>query len=102
MFGHTNEPFVLTRDVSAVIIPAGEKLHLRKGTSGFITQALGGSFTIYIEGNLFRIAGSDADSIGKECESGRIEVNLLISDTALSLLGSCFRIGNPVQLFLHF
>lgn len=68
MFGHTNEPFVLSRDVSAVIIPAGEKLNLRKGTSGFITQSLGGSFTIYIEGNLFRIAGIDADSLGKEVE----------------------------------
>lgn len=68
MFGHTNEPFVLSRDVTAVIIPAGEKLNLRKGTSGFITQSLGGSFTIYIEGNLFRIAGIDADSLGKEVE----------------------------------
>ncbi|MEC9415317.1 MAG: putative Fe-S cluster assembly protein SufT [Pseudomonadota bacterium] len=68
MFGHTNEPFVLSRDVSAVIIPAGEKLNLRKGTSGFITQSLGGSYTIYIEGNLFRIAGIDADSLGKEIE----------------------------------
>jgi probable FeS assembly SUF system protein SufT len=66
MFGHTNEPFTLSRDVSAVIIPAGESLTLREGTSGFITQSLGGSFTVYIEGNLFRIAGADADAIGKE------------------------------------
>ena len=66
MFGHTNEPFSLSRDVKAVIIPAGEELQLREGTSGFITQALGGSFTIYVEGNLFRIAGADADAIGKE------------------------------------
>ena len=66
MFGHTNEPFSLSRDVRAVIIPAGEELQLRAGTSGFITQALGGSFTIYVEGNLFRIAGADADAIGKE------------------------------------
>jgi len=66
MFGHMNEPFSLSRDVSAVIIPAGESLTLREGTSGFITQALGGSFTIYVEGNLFRIAGADADAIGKE------------------------------------
>ena len=68
MFGHTNEPFILVRDLYAVIIPAGERLLLREGTSGFITQALGGSFTIYIEGNLFRVAGSDADAIGKEIE----------------------------------
>lgn len=66
MFGHTNEPVTLSRDVTAVIIPAGEELLLREGTSGFITQALGGSFTVYVEGNLFRIAGIDADALGKE------------------------------------
>ncbi len=66
MFGPTNEPFSLQRDVPAVIIPAGEELTLRKGTSGFITQSLGGSFTVYVEGNLFRISGFDADALGKE------------------------------------
>ncbi len=66
MFGYTNEPFSLSRDVRAVIIPAGEELQLRAGTNRFITQSLGGSFTVYIEGNLFRIAGSDADALGKE------------------------------------
>ena len=65
MFAH-QEPVVLTRDVRAVIIPMGEELLLREGTSGFITQALGGSFTVYVEGNLFRIAGIDADALGKE------------------------------------
>ena len=68
MFGHTNEPFTLERDVKAVIIPIGETLTLREGTPGFITQALGGSFTVYVEGNLFRIAGADADALGKEPE----------------------------------
>jgi probable FeS assembly SUF system protein SufT len=29
-------------------------------------QSLGDSFTVYIEGNLFRVAGIDADAIGKE------------------------------------
>jgi probable FeS assembly SUF system protein SufT len=66
MFGHTNEPFSLSRDVSAIIIPAGEQVKLREGTSGFITQALGGSFTVYVEGNLFRVSGTDADALGKE------------------------------------
>ena len=66
MFGHTNEPFSLSRDVRVVVIPAGEELQLREGTSGFITQSLGGSFTVYVEGNLFRVAGSDADALGKE------------------------------------
>ena len=66
MFGHTNEPVSLTRDVNAVIIPAGEVVILREGTTGFVTQALGGSFTVYVEGNLFRVAGTDADALGKE------------------------------------
>ena len=66
MFGHTNEPFALSRDVKAIIIPIGETVTLREGTNGFITQALGGSFTVYVEGNLFRIAGFDADALGKE------------------------------------
>ena len=68
MFGHTNEPVSLERDVSAVIIPIGETVTLRQGTVGFITQALGGSYTVYVEGNLFRIAGADADALGKEPE----------------------------------
>jgi len=66
MFGHHNEPFSLARKVNAIIIPAGDAVELPEGTTGFITQALGGSFTIYVEGNLFRVAGADADALGKE------------------------------------
>ncbi len=66
MFGHTNEPFTIARDVTAIIIPIGEPVTLRAGTTGFITQALGGSFTAFVEGNLFRVAGADADALGKE------------------------------------
>jgi probable FeS assembly SUF system protein SufT len=63
---HDNEPFVLSRDVKAVMVPAGIEIELKSGQSGFITQALGGSFTLYMEGNLFRLAGTDADAIGKD------------------------------------
>jgi hypothetical protein len=66
---HDNEPVVITRDVDAVIVPAGVNVKLREGQQGFITQALGGSFTVYVEGNLFRIAGEDADALGKEPEA---------------------------------
>jgi probable FeS assembly SUF system protein SufT len=61
-----NEPVTLTRDVDAIIVPAGMNVKLRQGQQGFITQALGGSFTVYVEGNLFRVAGKDADALGKE------------------------------------
>jgi SUF system NifU family Fe-S assembly protein len=61
-----NEPVTFTRDVDAIIVPAGMNVKLRQGQQGFITQALGGSFTVYVEGNLFRVAGKDADALGKE------------------------------------
>ena len=63
---HANEPFVVNREVRAVVVPAGTEITLQPGQAGFITQALGGSFTVYIDGNLFRIAGADADAIGQE------------------------------------
>jgi len=66
MSSYENEPVTLSRDVEAVIVPAGTTITLKAGLTGFITQALGGSFTLYIEGNLYRIPGSQADAIGKE------------------------------------
>ena len=68
MYRSDNEPVTLTRDVEAIIVPAGMNVKLRQGQQGFITQALGGSFTVYVEGNLFRIAGKDADALGKEAD----------------------------------
>lgn len=66
MHSHDNEPVTLQRDVEAIMVPAGIPVTLREGKTGFITQALGGSFTVYVEGNLFRVAGKDADALGKE------------------------------------
>src|SRR5476651_1306356 len=62
---HESEPIVVQRAVKAFAIPAGVEVNLKVGSVGYITQALGGSFTVYIDGNLFRIAGQDADAIGK-------------------------------------
>ncbi len=64
-YSSTSEPFTLQRDCDAVLVPAGDAVQLPAGQAGYITQALGGSFTVYIEGNLFRIAGADADALGK-------------------------------------
>ena len=65
-FSLNSEPFTLQRDCPAVLVPAGDEVLLPAGQIGYITQALGGSFTIYIEGNLFRVAGKEADALGKE------------------------------------
>jgi probable FeS assembly SUF system protein SufT len=65
-FSLSSEPFTLQRDCEAVMVPVGETVTLPAGQIGYITQALGGSFTVYVEGNLFRIAGQHADALGKE------------------------------------
>jgi probable FeS assembly SUF system protein SufT len=66
MFSHTSQPCTFERDSEAVMIPSGDRVTIPAGTVGYITQALGGSFTVFVDGNLFRIAGFDADAIGKE------------------------------------
>lgn len=62
----SNEVITLERDVIGVLVPQGSKVELPEGQQARITQALGGSFTIYVEGHLFRIDGTDADALGKE------------------------------------
>ena len=65
-----SEPVALTRDVIGTLIPAGTKVELPLGTDATITQALGGSYTIQVEGHLFRIEGKDADALGLEATKG--------------------------------
>lgn len=65
MYSRTSEPVKFERNCAVVMVPSGEPVELPAGSVGYITQALGGSFTVYVEGNLFRVAGHDADAIGK-------------------------------------
>ena len=65
-YSRSSEPVKFERDCDVVLVPQGERVTLPAGSVGYITQALGGSFTVFVEGNLFRVAGNDADAIGKE------------------------------------
>jgi probable FeS assembly SUF system protein SufT len=65
-YSRSSEPVKFDRDCDVVLVPQGDKVVLPAGSVGYITQALGGSFTVFVEGNLFRLAGNDADAIGKE------------------------------------
>ena len=66
MYSRSSEPVQFERDCAAVLVPQGDSVTLPAGSYGYITQALGGSYTVFVEGNLFRIAGKDGDAIGKE------------------------------------
>ena len=65
MYSDTDEQIIIERDCEATLIPFGNKITLKKGEEAHITQALGGSYTLMIRGNLARIEGKDADAIGK-------------------------------------
>ncbi len=56
------------RDCNAVQIPQGNTVVIPSGTGAFVTQSLGGSYTLQVPslGGLFRVAGADADAIGKQ------------------------------------
>ena len=61
-----NNPVTLTRDVEAAVVPVGTKVTLMKDEQAHITQSLGGSYTVVVNGNMFRIADKDADALGLE------------------------------------
>ncbi len=62
------EQVQLTRACRGVQIPAGNETTLAEGLEVTITQSLGGSFTVSVPalGGLYRIAGTDADALGRE------------------------------------
>ena len=60
------ENVTLTRACKAVSIPLGDKVLITKSAPVTISQSLGGSFTVLHRGNLYRIAGEDADALGKK------------------------------------
>jgi len=61
-----SEQVEIKREVEASVVPSGTRVTLEKGEAATITQSLGGTFTVVVNGNMFRIDGKDADAIGKE------------------------------------
>ncbi len=60
------EDVVLTRDVNIVTIPDGNTGTLSQGQIVTIHQALGDNYTVVTDhGHMVRIAGADADALGK-------------------------------------
>lgn len=101
-YSRTSEPIKFERDCAAVLVPQGDKVTLPAGSVGYITQALGGSFTVFVEGNLFRIAGEDADAIGKEPPAA-LELEDEADDDAVEVLvwkqlRTCFDPEIPVNI----
>jgi len=61
-----NEAIRLLRDVDANMVPSGDEVKLVAGNLVRVTQALGGNYTILINGNMVQISAENADALGFE------------------------------------
>lgn len=69
-----------------------------------ITQQLGGSITVMVQGNLYRVEGKDADALGLEVEEhaqpeleGPV-TEQYVKDMAWQMLSTCFDPEIPVDI----
>ncbi len=54
------------------MVPVGTRVTLLAGETAHITQSLGGSYTVVVNGNMFRIEGKDADALGLAPQTGPV------------------------------
>ena len=58
------ESIRLLRDVDAYMVPSGDEVRLLAGNLVRVTQALGGNYTVLINGNMVQIRAENADALG--------------------------------------
>jgi len=79
---HENTERTLTRNCPAIQIPAGNPILLPAGSTVFITQSLGGSYTVATEMGLARVSAQFADALGLEVPSAPAEAPPAAADSA--------------------
>lgn len=95
------EVVVTSRDVDARIVPAGTEIKIPANSFVTITQSLGGTFTVSVNGNLARIEGKDADALGKTVEFDDIEApadGSVSEEQVWSALGQVYDPEIPVSV----
>ncbi len=60
----TGQMITTNRDIDAILIPLGTPVIIPEGAQVAITQELGGTYTVSVNGNLARVEGKDADGLG--------------------------------------
>jgi len=99
----SNDPINLSRDVEAAVIPVGTKVTLQQGQQAYVTQSLGGSYTVIVNGNMFRIEGKDGDALGftpevKAANSGTPVTQEHLEKEIWNQLRSCYDPEIPVNI----
>lgn len=95
------EVVVTNRECEARLVPAGTEIMVPKGSFVTITQALGGTFTVAVNGNLARIESKDADALGKEVELEEFETpsdGTVNEDQVWASLKQCYDPEIPVNI----
>ncbi len=100
---NSSDPVILTRDVEAAVVPVGNRVTLKKGEQAQITQSLGGSYTVIVNGNMFRIEGQDADALGLAPTAKPVSTGNPVSQEHLekeiwNQLRSCYDPEIPVNI----
>lgn len=95
------EVVVTKRECEARLVPAGTEIMIPKNSFVTITQALGGTFTVAVNGNLARIDGKDADALGKIVELEEFEVpadGSINEDHVWAAIRQCYDPEIPVNI----
>lgn len=99
---HENTERTLIRDVEAIQIPSGNPITLRAGLAVFITQSLGGSYTVATDSGLARITDANADALGIESQAAAAPVapgNSAVDEKAVwDQLKTCYDPEIPVNI----
>lgn len=102
MMKRHREDVLIRRPVRVERIPDGSPQDLAAGELAQITQALGSSFTLLVDGQLVRLKGADADAIGKtppEAVALPDKVELEdVSDLVWQTLKTCYDPEIPVDI----
>ena len=69
------ESIRLLRDVDAYMVPSGDEVKLLAGNLVKVTQALGGNYTVIMNGNMVQIREENVDALGIEIPKNQNKIN---------------------------
>ncbi len=94
-----SESIRLLRDVDAYMVPSGDEVRLLAGNLVKVTQALGGNYTVIINGNMVQIKAENADALGIDVpEENSFEPSGDIEKQIWDQLKTCYDPEIPVDI----
>ena len=94
------ESIRLLKDVDAYMVPSGDEVKLLAGNLVKITQALGGNYTVIMNGNMVQIREENADALGMEITTPKASPNFSgdVTQQVWDQLKTCYDPEIPVNI----